>query len=240
MLARLQTSYGGDNCVALRAANTCASVERPLLHATSADTSASSSRRSRPEVAGRSVLAVVPWRSRCADGLSSTASRSRSRRRREGSALPNVQERSSSKGLRPINLSRCSMRTRRRRGPLMRFMPAAVASHPLRERSSRSRRGIWSGLAGRPLRQPPGVSPRGDRACTHRRHGHHRAFTGRSGALTEQGSDNADSCCRPQASAVLHCFFSDQQVHRPGPNLNWRLRMRCTSSRPAKVTAAVR
>ena len=145
--ARARTS-----CVALRAANTCATVERPLLHATSSGTSASSSRRSRHEGAGRSVLAVVPWRSRCADGSSSTASRSRSRPRREGSALPAFQERSSSKGLRPTNSSRCSMRTRRRRGPSMRCMPAAVASHPLRERSSRSRRGIWSALAGRQLR----------------------------------------------------------------------------------------
>jgi DNA-binding transcriptional LysR family regulator len=38
-------------------------------------------------------------------------------------------ERSSSKGSRPINLSRCSMRTRHRHGPSMRCMPAAVAPH---------------------------------------------------------------------------------------------------------------
>jgi hypothetical protein len=43
-------------------------------------------RRQRHEGAGRSVLAVVPWRSRCADGAPSTASRSRSRPQREGSA----------------------------------------------------------------------------------------------------------------------------------------------------------
>ena len=40
--------------------------------------------------------------------------------------------------------------------------------------------------------------------------------------------------------AVSHCFFSDQQFHRPGPNLNCRLRIRCASSIPARVTAAVR
>ena len=43
-----------------------------------------------------------------------------------------------------------------------------------------------------------------------------------------------------QASAVSHCFFNDQKLHRPGPNLNCRLRMRCASSMPARVTAAVR
>ena len=40
--------------------------------------------------------------------------------------------------------------------------------------------------------------------------------------------------------AVSHCFFSDQQLHRPGPNLNCRLRVRCASSMPERVTAAVR
>ena len=40
--------------------------------------------------------------------------------------------------------------------------------------------------------------------------------------------------------AVFHCFFSDQQFHRPGPNLNCRLRTRCASSMPERVTAAVR
>src|SRR5258706_15937762 len=40
------------------------------------------------------------------------------------------------------------MRTRRRRGHSMQCMPAAVACHPPRERSSRSRRAIWSALAG--------------------------------------------------------------------------------------------
>src|SRR5215831_11348081 len=84
---------------------------------------------------------VVPWRSRCADGSSLTASRSRSTPRREGSALPAFQERSSSKGLRPINWSRCSTRTCPRRSPSMLSMPAAFASHPLRERSSRSPKG---------------------------------------------------------------------------------------------------
>jgi hypothetical protein len=45
---------------------------------------------------------------------------------------------------------------------------------------------------------------------------------------------------RVHASALSPCFLSDQQIHRPGPNLNWRLRMRCASSMPARVTAAVR
>ena len=45
---------------------------------------------------------------------------------------------------------------------------------------------------------------------------------------------------RVHARALSHCFFSDQQIHRPGPNLNWRLRMRWASSMPARVTAAVR
>src|SRR5438445_3422205 len=52
------------------------------------------------------------------------------------------------------------MRTRRQRGPSTRCMPAAVASHPLRERSSRSRKSIWSALAAsRPRRETDGDTP---------------------------------------------------------------------------------
>ena len=38
----------------------------------------------------------------------------------------------------------------------------------------------------------------------------------------------------PHASATSHCFFNDQRLHQPGPNLNWRLRILCTSSKPAR------
>ena len=41
-------------------------------------------------------------------------------------------------------------------------------------------------------------------------------------------------------NAVSHWFFNDQQLYLPGPNLNWRFRMRWTSSMPESVTAAVR
>ena len=41
------------------------------------------------------------------------------------------------------------MHTRRQGGPSMRCTPAAVASRPLRERSSRSRRDIWEAWSGR-------------------------------------------------------------------------------------------
>jgi hypothetical protein len=61
---------------------------------------------------------------------------------------------------------------------------------------------------------------------------------GGSGALTEQGLVDAYLCCR-QASAASHCFFSDQRLHQPGTNLNWRLQTQCTNSKPARVTAAV-
>jgi hypothetical protein len=53
----------------------------------------------------------------------------------------------------------------------------------------------------------------------------------------ELGKQDPDR--RPHARALSHCFFSDQRLHQPGPNLNWRLRIRCTSSKPARVTAAV-
>ena len=49
-------------------------------------------------------------------------------------------------------------------------------------------------------------------------------------------SRNAES----HDKAVSHCFFSDQRFHRPSPNLNCRLRIRCASSMPASVTTAVR
>jgi hypothetical protein len=69
------------------------------------------------------------------------------RLRRGGSASPACRARSSWRGSRRISSSRCSTRTCPRRGPFMRCTRAAVASHPVRERSSRSRRGIsrlWS------------------------------------------------------------------------------------------------
>ena len=142
-----ETSTVPDSPTPFRAANTCATVERPSPRVTSADTSAFSSRRSRLGGGGHFVLAGVRWKSRCRDGSSSIASHSRLRPRREGSALPNFQEGSSPKGWVPISSSRCSMHMLRPRGPCMRFMPAAVASRPQRECSSRSRKPIWSALA---------------------------------------------------------------------------------------------
>ena len=64
-------------------------------------------------------------------------------------------------------------------------------------------------------------------------------FHGRIWCIAGLELGKQDPGRRPHARALSHCFFSDQRLHQPGPNLNWHLRIRCTSSKPARVRAAV-